>query len=158
MGSKPINKLWNNWEYDGTDPTTEITKATAREIFLNVPHSIKRMKFDAIKALCFDTLWIHHKSWPNYKYHKAMSYYFINSANYIIHSENFKNSDDDEIDKYWEDNKLFMSVVTRINHLTKKEISKFLEKMKRLHDAPTAETNTTKNPIVIMDSVLSSLT
>gem|GEM_PF-6698636 len=87
-----------------------------------------------------------------------MSYYFINSANYIIHSENFKNSDDDEIDKYWEDNKLFMSVVTRINHLTKKEISKFLEKMKRLHDAPTAETNTTKNPIVIMDSVLSSLT
>lgn len=157
MGRRHINRLWYGWEDDEITSTREITDDTAREIFLSSSYPVKCMRFDALKTLCFDKLWINKKKSPNYIYRKAIIQYFTNSSKHIMQSDDFESSNNEEIDEFWKNDKLFISVIARINNLTEQEILKFLKEIKRLNNTPTKMTDIQENPIIIMNRVLSSL-
>lgn len=85
----------------------------------------------------------------------VMKHYFNNGSCYIMRTDNFTQASEKEIDEYRQNNALFISVVTRISHLTKEQKKTFLKHMEHHHD--TDQTVPTPNPIVIMDTMLTSV-
>ena len=144
---KGIHRFAKSDSFDEADVSEEV----ARVLFINEDYTIKRMKFLSLAQVCFDKLWL--TKWS--KQLRVMKHYFNNGACYIMRSDNFTQASEEEIDECWKNNQLFMSVVQRINHLDTEQKKRFLASMEHHHD--TDQTVPTPNPIVVMDTILSSI-
>lgn len=115
-------------------------------------YAIAREKFELLRSHCIETLWINEN--PVYK--EIMNHYLKNSWSYIM-CPNFGKSTDEEIQEYQKDYILFISIISRITQLTKKQKLSFLKQIKNHHDTPQKITDKTQNPIEVMDQILSSI-
>ncbi len=130
---------------------TDVSDDVARTLFANVDYGLKCMEFESLKEVCFHNLWL--EKWS--KHIMVMKHYFNNGACYIMRPDNFTQASEEEINEHRNNKKLFRSVVERINKLTKKQKKIFLERMEHHHD--TDQTVPTPNPIVVMDTILTSI-
>jgi len=83
-----------------------------------------------------------------------MNHYLRNGASYFL-GRTPKNSSKEELIESEEDYALFVSVISRIDKLTKIQKDLFLQNIKIHHETPQKMTDKTENVIIVMDRILS---